>query len=172
MAYHYQKITKEEEKGLREKYETAVDLAHRLAMESVMAYREDLEANWLPAFCLIDYYGFSEMVVQDEEKKMCLMKSGYTSKNPDYKFRLDFACVLFLFIEEQIVLVDMNDFADWIDLYEIFVPSGLAEKDDEIIKLVKEMYAAWCYGQRKTTADKLSWHYEEYRGYTCYDKEK
>ena len=65
----------------------------------------------------------------------------------------------------------MGDWGGWIDMVQIFVPSSLAEKEEEIKKVIEDMYTVMFYGKRKgNTSSKMTWHYEGYKGYVCYDK--
>ncbi|MBQ3515124.1 MAG: hypothetical protein IJA32_15220 [Lachnospiraceae bacterium] len=106
------------------------------------------------------------------KKKVCLMKCGYHDSCPEYKFRVEFFHALFLFIEEEIVVVEMGDWGGWIDMVQIFAPSSLAEKEEEIKKVIEDMYTVMFYGKRKgNTSSKITWDYEGYKGYVCYDRE-
>ena len=64
MGYKYQKITKEEEESLKEKYEAALKIAIMLKND----YENPEEFLFNP-FTFVGYFEFNEWVVQDDEKK-------------------------------------------------------------------------------------------------------
>ncbi|MBQ4521832.1 MAG: hypothetical protein IJA10_02635 [Lachnospiraceae bacterium] len=165
MTYKYQKISEEEEESLRGKYEIALNLVEMIQNEWMK-----VEDVILFPFFNVDFYKFDEMVVRDEEKKVCLMKSGYHSEKPEYKFRIEFSYALFLFIEEEIILIDMNDYGGWVEIDGIFVPSSLAEQEEEIKKIVEDSYTVWFYSSQKMPELEISFHYNNQMGYVVYDE--
>ncbi|MBQ3515123.1 MAG: hypothetical protein IJA32_15215 [Lachnospiraceae bacterium] len=164
MEYKYQKITKEEEESLRGKYEIALNIA-----EVIKNTFEDPMGRGMNPFINVDFFKFNDKVVQDEEKKVCLMRSGYFNEHPEYRWAAEFTYALFLFIEEKIVLAEINDYADWVEVYQIFVPASLAEKEDEIKKLIEDTYTILVQGEENLEVSKRRFHYKFFE-YTIYDK--
>ncbi|MBQ4524292.1 MAG: hypothetical protein IJA10_15335 [Lachnospiraceae bacterium] len=165
MTYKYQKITEEEEASLREKYEIAVNIA-----EVIKNTFEDPMGRGMNPFTNVDFFKFNDKVVQDEEKKVCLMKSGYFSKNPEYRWAAECTFALFLFIEEKIVIAEINDYAKWVEIYQIFVPTSLAEKEDEIKKMIEDTYIILVHGEEGSEMSIRRFYYNFFE-YTIYDKE-